>query len=136
MAFEIYLNFKNGQAMQAFETYEMLFDGIRHPQIMHYKDVPGMNVKPEEEDFILHAEMKLENINLNFSDVDSTVSYVKGTQVSIMYTCQSVADLEHKFEVLSKNGVVNVKPGKTFFAESYTEFEDQFGIPWQLIYIQ
>lgn len=135
MAFEIYLNFKNGEAQEAFETYEKLFAGKRNPNIMRYKNVPGMKVKPEEANYVLHAEMTLENMTINVSDVDQSTRYVKGTQVSIMYTCASVTDLEHKFEILSKGGQVNVKPEKTFFAESYTEFEDRFGIPWQLIYI-
>lgn len=135
MAFEIYLNFKKGQAIEALELYEMVFDGKRYPSIMRYKDVPDMNVKPEEEDYVLHAELMVGDMNINFSDVDDSMVYVKGTQVSIMYVCDSVIDLEHKFEALSKNGNIHVKPNRTFFAESYTEFEDQYGIPWQLIYV-
>ena len=136
MAFEIYFNFQKGQALEAFETYEKLFNGKRHPNIMRYKDYPDMHVKPEEKDYILHAEMTVGPMTLNFSDVDSSMAYSKGKQVSVMFTCDSVKDLEHKFEVLSKDGIVRVKPGKTFFAKSYTEFEDKFGIPWELIYIE
>jgi len=134
MAFEIYLDFTNGEANEAFETYEKLFNGKRHPHIMRFKDVPG-NYLEHEKEYFLHAEMMIENMNINFSDVPKHMTYTKGNQVSIMYTCQSVEDVLTKFNVLSQDGEVFTKPGKTFFAESYCHFVDKFGIPWQFIFL-
>ncbi len=136
MAFEIYLNFKDGQALPAMERYEEVFGGQRTMDVMYYKDGPGMNVKPEEENYVLHSELNIAGFTLNFSDVGASYEYLRGTSVSVLYTCESVEDLKNKFRLLSVGGQVSAKPGKTFYAESYTAFVDEFGIPWELIYIQ
>lgn len=135
MAFEIYLNFDNGQALAALETYERVFHGQREAGIFRYKDAPDASYDKKYENYIMHADMKLDNIVLNVSDVMEK-AYVKGSQVSILYTCDSTEEVERVFHELSKGGNVRVKPEKTFYAESYADLTDKFGIPWQLIYFK
>ncbi len=134
MAFEIYLNFSDGKAEEAIKLYEKVFNGKRHPDIMRFKDVEGFPLKPSEASYIMHAEMGIDNIVLNFSDVTDQTPYQRGNNISIMVTCDSSEKVEDIFNQLSIDGHVRTKPQETFFAEKYCEFEDRYGIWWQLIY--
>ena len=123
-----YLNF-NGNAGEAMRFYHAVLGGELNMQT--FKEAK-MAKTPEEEDRIVHATLKGENVALMASDgpMDKTVSF--GDNVHISLSGDDLQKFTAIFDGLSKGGKVDMPMAKQFWGDTFGMCTDKFGVHWMV----
>ncbi len=105
MLFVPYIMF-DGNAAEALSFYSEILGAENPPQIMHYSDAEGMEIPPEYEDKILHAELSFPGGMMYISDAfpGSKVSYTDS--ISFNLGPDSEETLRALFDSLSEGGTI------------------------------
>lgn len=131
MSLVVYFNF-DGNSKEAAEFYAEVFE-TEAPKIMHFGDMPGGPPMDEEtKKRVIHAEVKLPDTVLMFSDTMPGMPYQVGNNITLMYGCDSVEEVHKLFDRLKEGGTVNMELQETFFSKCYGNLTDRFGTIWQL----
>lgn len=133
-----YLNF-NGNCESAFHFYEKVF---KSPASFHrYGDMPSDDQELDEsiKKKVLNASISISNnLLLMGSDVIEGFGQPhvrKGNQSYIMLDFDNPTEATEIFKSLSTDAnLIEMPLERTFFAELYASFEDQFGIYWMIHY--
>ena len=128
-----YLNF-DGNCRDAMKFYERCFGG--ELSLVAFGDMQGPGAPPPGmKDRVMHARlMKGSDVILMASDTmpGQGLPYRQGTNFWIMVPCESTAEVDKLFAVLSENGRVTMPLQSTFWAARFGMLTDQFGIQWML----
>lgn len=87
-------------------------------------------------DRILHTELHSGPVVLMASDTMPGMPFLAGSNFSISISCDSLAEMERLFAVLSENGHVTMAMHDAFWGGRFGMLLDQFGISWMLSYRQ
>jgi PhnB protein len=129
-----YLSF-DGRCDEAIEFYKRAL-GAEVAMLVRFKDhpdpkPPGM-IKPETENKVMHARLRLGDSVVMISDGrcqgQPTFS---GTSLTI--AVKSDAEATRVFNGLADGGNVSMPLAKTFFSSSFGMVTDRFGVPWMVI---
>lgn len=123
----------SGNCLEAIQLYERAFP-ITHKEIMLYKDAPGnsgMTISPEMVDLVMHSTLTLCGTTFNMSDSMEDVS--AGNRVCFNVFLDSEEELQHAYDLLSRDGKVIQEIGPQFFSKLYTVVVDRYGIRWQMM---
>ena len=125
-----YLSFK-GDCEAAFNFYAQHLGG-KIDAMMPYAGSPmEVEVPADWHHKILHAHLTLDNWILMGSDcLPEQYEAPQGFSVSIQI--QDPTKAEHLFQVLAKNGTVQLPIHETFWATRFGMLVDPFGIPWMI----
>jgi PhnB protein len=131
----VYLNFM-GKTEEAFEFYRSVFGGEFEGGIARMKDVPGIELKPEERERVMHIALKIGNDMLMGTDALESHGHtlVVGNNVSISLHPDSKEEADRLFGALSAGGVVEMPMQDMFWGDYYGAFADKYGIRWMVNY--
>jgi len=128
-------------------TAYLFFDGTCAAALDFYKQAAGAVVgfaqtygaspaceqmPPEMHDKILHASFRIGDTTLMASDCPPGQA-AKFGGFGIAISVDSVAECESLFAAMSAGGQVFMPLASTFFAESFGQFVDKFGVSWMVI---
>lgn len=135
MRIQPYLNF-NGNCREAVEFYADVFK-TEKPRIMLFGDMPSNDGFPNSEEtknLVMHAEIKINDSTLMFSDVAPGMPFVVGNNISLTFMSSDIDEMKSIFNKLKSNGNVIMDLQETFWSKCYGFLTDQFGIGWQISY--
>ncbi len=133
MKTDLFLYF-NGNCREVVTFYKNVF-GLDEPKYMTYGEAPQNPEDPvskEDKERILYTSLKIGDMDMMFSDVPSSMQYVKGNNLSITLSTSDVNEIKRIFDAFTEGGRVDMELQKTFYSECYGMVTDQFGIQWQL----
>ena len=124
-----YLNVP-GNADRAIALYQRAL-GAKAEMVMRYGDVQGMEVPPEQRDYVMHATLDVAGSKLMISDArpDEAISSSTAVHVALHFT-GDLADVERKFAALAEGGEVTMPLTDTFWGARFGTLTDAFGIRW------
>ena len=137
MAVDVYLNF-NGNCREAVEFYSKVFK-TEEPQIMTFGESPpnpNFPLPEEAKNLIMHARITINGSTVMFSDTFPGSPFVVGNNISLAVMSSNIDDIKSYFEKLKENGKVGMELQETFWSKCYGMVTDQFGISWQLSYME
>lgn len=133
MTLKAYLNF-NGNCKEAVEYYAEIFE-TEKPVIMLFGDMPSNGDFPPSEEtknLVLHAEIKIKDSTLMFSDVLPGMNYIVGNNISLIFNGKDIDEIKSLYNKLQANGTVVMELQETFWSKCYGSVIDKYGIGWQL----
>lgn len=131
-----YLNF-NGNCEEAFKFYEKVFE-TENIGIHRYGDMPSNTEMSEEtKDKVLNMAIMLNDSTMILgSDIIEGFGQpfaTSGNQSYIMLDFDNSEETQKTYTALSENAkLIEMPLERTFFAELYAAFQDQFGIFWMI----
>lgn len=129
--------FYQGNCAEAFTFYQSVLGG--ELQLMRYSDAPpvpegqeecGGPMKPDFEDKIMHASLKLGDALLMASDDCMSTEPISG--VSISLALESEEEVRRVFDALAAGGKIDMPPGPTFWSPLFGMTKDRFGVSWMI----
>lgn len=135
MTIQPYLNF-NGNCREAVNFYADIF-GIQEPRIMSFGDMPSNEEFPiaeETKNLVMHAEIKVKDTTIMFSDVAPGMPFTVGNNISLIFSGTDIDELKALYDKLKDGGNVVMELQETFWSKCYGYVVDKFGIGWQLSY--
>ncbi len=129
-----YIDF-NGNALAAVNFYAEVF-GLEKPHFFLYKDVPTHSpTTPETENLIAHANLKIGDYTLMFSDTPPGKPVKIGENITLFVQFDDLDEQKAIYEKLKVNANIIIPLSETYWSKSYTYLIDQFEIGWQLDYV-
>ncbi|KAF0227650.1 MAG: hypothetical protein FD133_1039 [Erysipelotrichaceae bacterium] len=130
-----YIDF-NGNALAAVEFYTEVFK-LDKPKMFLYKDVPTHSpTTPETENLIAHANLKIGDFTLMFSDTPPGKPVKIGENLTLFVQFDNLDEQKAVYDKLKVNARVIIPLSETYWSKSYTYLIDQFEIGWQLDYVE
>lgn len=127
---EVYL-VTNGNGKEAVEFYK---DALNAEiiSVSYFKDnVP--NCPKEHEELVMNAQLKVGNQRLMISDENPEFEYKHGYNVTACIIVDKAEDAKSIYEKLSKDAKnINLELQETFWSPAYANFEDKYGMMWQI----
>lgn len=133
MTLQAYINF-SGNCREAVEYYADVFK-TEKPNIMLFGDAPtssGFSPDEASKNLVMHAELKINNSSIMFSDVPPGMPLVVGNNISLVIGIKDIDEMKSIFNKLKQGGFVVMELQETFFSKYYGFVRDKFGIGWQL----
>jgi PhnB protein len=123
-----YLNFRD-ETREAMEFYHSVFGGKL--TMATFQDFHASQ-DPSEDDKIMHAELKADNITFMAADTPNTMNYQPGTNFSMSLSGDNESQLRTYFENLSDGGTVTMPLEKAPWGDTFGMLTDQFGVSWMV----
>jgi PhnB protein len=135
MLVQAYINF-NGNCREAVEFYSEVFN-TEKPQIMSYGDMPPNEEFPiaeETKNLVMHAEIKLKESTIMFSDNPPDMPLVVGNNITLIINSKDMDEIKSMFNKMKLDGNVVMEIQETFWSKCYGYVIDKYGIGWQFSY--
>jgi PhnB protein len=131
----VYLNFM-GKTEEAFEFYRSVFGGEFEGGIARMKDVPGIELGPEDENKVMHVALRIGNDILMGTDAVESMghSLTIGNNISISLHPESKEEADRLFQALSDGGAVEMPIQDMFWGDYFGAFADRYGVRWMINY--
>ncbi|WP_079474518.1 VOC family protein [Marinococcus halophilus] len=124
-----YLTF-DGKAREAAAFYEKAL-GAEVIERQTYGEVEGMELPPGTESLIMHAYLKIKDMEIMLSDTlpgAPDQQQLSGSLVSIALSVNDASSAAKTFHALKPGGEIIMPLAETFFSSSYGQLKDQFGV--------
>jgi PhnB protein len=135
-----YLHFRDNSE-EAFNFYKSVFGGDFLMLQRHKEGPPGIKLKPEEENRILHVSLPVgKNVLMASDSIESMASSHDGWQLkpgnnfSLSVDAESKAEADRLHAALSSGGKVTMPMGDQFWGAYFGMCKDKFGIQWMISY--
>ncbi|MCL2624343.1 MAG: VOC family protein [Planctomycetaceae bacterium] len=134
-----YLSF-NGNCEAAFKFYQSVFGG--ELELFRFKDTPpaeegGYPIAESEKERVMHVSLPIGNhvvlMGCDTSDCSGPTANF-GDNIGLSICADSKEEALRIFNALSAGGKIVMPIEKTFWADLFGMFIDQFGIPWMVNY--
>lgn len=121
--------FFNGDAAAAIAFYESAL-GAKADGVMHWGDVPGMDVAPGNSKRVMHSQLFVGEGIIMISDGSpgEQVPFGRNCRVTLHYT--DVEDMTKRFDALAQGGEVTMPLADTFWGATFGMLTDKFGVAW------
>jgi PhnB protein len=130
MKVNTYVNFR-GTCSEAFGYYEQQL-GARIGMMMKHVQAPDQSpFGPEWKDKVMHATISIGDSELMGTDIPHAEPM---RSPYLMLTMDSDSEVERVFSALADGGQVFTPIQETFFASSYGQLRDRFGINWMILH--
>ena len=124
-----------GNCKNAIKLYERAFN-TKVDFILHYSDAKkedfNIELNENEKNYIYHAEMKIGNQRIMFSDV-MTFKIIQGNSIFLTITFETKEEVENTFNILKENGEILIPLRKTTYSSNVGTLIDKYGIRWGLM---
>lgn len=125
--------FFGGRCQEALDFYSATI-GAKIDMVMQFKDspdpVPADSIPPGFETKVMHSAFRVGNTVIMASDGCTEDAGFKGFSLSLSLPTE--ADTDRVFELLAKDGSVQMPLGKTFWSPRFGVLTDKFGIGWMV----
>jgi len=126
----VHLHF-DGRCWEALQFYEKCLGGKILFSMTWGESPAAKEVPADWGKKIIHASLEFDGHSLSADDAPPG-SYAKPQGFNIMLSYDETAKAEKIFKALSEKGKILMPFGKTFWAEGFGMFQDQFGVPWMI----
>lgn len=123
-----YLNFM-GQTKEAMQFYHSVLGGELNMQTYGES---GQSEKPEEKDFVMHAELKTDTFSFFAADGNEQHQVHMGDNVNMSLMGDDEELLTKYFNDLSEGGHVDMPLAKQFWGDTFGMLTDKFGVHWMV----
>ena len=132
MPVQTYLDF-DGRTEEAHAFYREVL-GAEVTEVIRFQDSPdgGMPVPPGGAQKILHSTFRINGTELMATDGACT-GHPQFKGVMLTLTTPTDAEALRLFNALAEGGEVRMPMGKAFFASSFGEVADRFGVSWMVL---
>lgn len=124
----------DGNAKEAISFYEKALDA-KVVMMQTFGEMPANPDFPLPEgakDRVSHANLKVGETDLMFSDTFPGQPVHSGNQVQICITTVTTERSEQIYEVLKEGGQIRMPLQETFWSPAYGIVTDQFGVTWNI----
>ena len=125
----------SGNCKNAIKLYERAFN-TKVDFILHYSDAKkedfNIELNENEKNYVYHAEMKIGNQRIMFSDV-MTFKIIQGNSIFLTITFETKEEVENAFNILKENGEILIPLRKTTYSSNVGTLIDKYGIRWGLM---
>lgn len=125
-----YLSFA-GNCEQALNRYKEIFRG-EIVFLQRFKDAPGMEISPDYQEKIMHAQFKFGDQIIYLSDVFEGEPVPDQSRILLNLNFDTKEEQKRVYDELKKDGQIKMKLEETFWNAIYGSVVDEFGIPWGL----
>lgn len=129
MSLSFHIDF-NGQCEEAFNFYSQHLGG-KIGTMLRVKDVPAPASSAAHGDKIVHANIRIDGVELAGADVDP-IHYERPKGFYVLIGVDSGARVRSFFGALRTDGHVVLSPQPTFWSPCYAIVVDRFGVPWKI----
>ena len=123
-----YLNF-NGNAAEAMKFYHSVLGGELAVQTF---GEAKMARSPSEENLVVHARLSSGAMTLMASDTHPSMKTTVGSNVHLSLMGGDGEKLTRIFNALAKGGKIDMPLAKQFWADSYGQLTDKYGVHWMV----
>ena len=120
----------NGQCEEAFNFYAEHLGG-KIGTMLRVKDAPIPASSASREDKIVHANIRIDGVELAGADVDP-IKYERPKGFYVLIGVDSETKVRSFFDALRTGGHVVLSPQITFWSPCYAIVVDRFGVPWKI----
>jgi PhnB protein len=124
----VYINLK-GTAKEALEFYKSIFGG--ELRLSTFKE-SGMEVKPEEENWLMHGQLTSGNKDIMISDTPSFMGNPVLGGFSMSLSGEEADELKGYWEKLSEGSKINQPLEQAPWGDTFGMLTDKFGIDWMV----
>lgn len=125
----------DGNASEAIDFYSKVLNA-KVLDITRFKDMPedpDFIIAEDVKELVLNASIELPNGDIfMFSDNMPGMPFVIGNQVTIALVYDEVEETRRVFELLSKEGTIEMELQETFWSPLYGNVTDKYGNQWQI----
>ena len=128
-----YINF-SGNCREAVMFYKEVFK-TDEPEIMTFGEMPedpSFSITDDIKDLVANAQMDIMGNLIMFSDMFPGMPLIKGNNITLIILHDDVEEIRRLFDLLSKDGTVEMSLQETFWTKAYGSLTDKFGIGWQM----
>ncbi|MGE5589402.1 MAG: VOC family protein [Bacillota bacterium] len=93
---------------------------------------PDQPLPPGVSDRVMHAQLKVGDTDLMFSDTFPGMPYQVGSNVTIAIITDDAATARRYFEALADGGRVDMPIQETHWSPAYGQLVDRYGVVWQI----
>ena len=131
MRLDVYLTF-DGQCEEAMTFYQSVLGGKIETMMKVAGSPAESQYPPEAKDYVLHAHLQLQNLNIMASDAPPAL-YSKPAGMQIVIEPDETGEAERIYAALSEGGAIEHEMTATFFAKRYAMFADRLGVRWMIV---
>lgn len=121
----------DGNCEAAFSYYAKVLGGRIDMMMTHDSAPASMQVAPDWQKKIMHAQITIDDEVLMASDAPPG-HFSKPQGFSVSLRVAEPAEAERVFQALAEAGSVTMPIAQTFWARRFGMCVDQFGIPWMV----
>jgi len=123
-----YLNFM-GQTAEAMKFYQSVLGGELNMQT-YGQAMP--DTKPEEKEYIMHAELKNDALTFMAADGNSEHQVHMGDNINMSIVGTDEALLTKYFNGLAEGGKIDMPLEKQMWGDMFGMLTDKFGVHWMV----
>jgi PhnB protein len=123
-----YINLK-GTAKEALEFYQSIFGG--ELRMSTFKEA-GMQVNPEEENWLMHGQLTAGNKDIMISDTPSFMGTPVLGGFSMSLSGEEAEELKGYWDKLSEGAKINQPLEQAPWGDTFGMLIDKFGIDWMV----
>ncbi|MBY0537373.1 MAG: VOC family protein [Chitinophagaceae bacterium] len=129
---QVYLNF-NGNCKEALQFYHAELGGSLSIQVL--ADQKESSQFPDElREKVVQGKLVLDTWTIFGTDLLDEKIYIKGTNISLLLSFQSKAELLERYQSMSKHGTQHAPPHSPDEQTCVGSFTDPYGVQWILQY--
>jgi PhnB protein len=128
MKLNVYINL-NGKAKEALEFYHSIFGGELNTTT--FKE-GGMQVKPEEENLLMHGQLTFGDKDIMISDTPSYMGSPELGGFSMSLSGEEANELKQYWNKLSEGGKINQPLEQAPWGDTFGMLTDKFGVDWMV----
>ncbi len=117
------------EALEAAEFYIKLFDHSSIDSVVTLNDTPSDTPSGSAESIVFTLAGQ------TFMSISAGPTFKLNPSVSLQVICNTLAEVNHLWKQLSKNGSILMPLDSYPFSEKYGWTEDKYGLSWQIIYL-
>ncbi|WP_432664167.1 VOC family protein [Wukongibacter baidiensis] len=121
----------SGNCEEALNFYKEVLNG-EIVFLQRYKDAVGMPVADEDKEKVLHAQLEFGENKLYFSDSNKHQPLKVGNNVSLTLEFEDEGEQQRVFDLLAKDGQVQMPLEDQFWGAKFGSVIDKFGFYWSL----
>ena len=123
----------SGNCEEALDFYKEVLNG-EVVFLQRYKEAVGMPVADEDKEKVLHAQLVFGENKLYFSDSGAHQPVKVGNNVSLTLEFEDGEEQQRVFDLLAKEGQVQMPLEDQFWGAKFGSVIDKFGFYWSLNY--
>lgn len=121
----------NGSCRAAFAAYQRILGGQILTMLTYGETPMATRVAPELQTRILHATLRLGDIDLTGVDVPAA-DYKSPQGFFVTLTVGDAVEAKRIFDALAEEGQVQLEFQSTFWSAGFGVLVDRYGIPWEV----
>ena len=124
----------DGRAREAVGFYQQAFDAtvVGMQTFGEMPSDPNHPVPDTAKDLILHALLKIGDMEIMLSDTFPGTPFQPGNHINIAFVTDNIDRARKVFDALAEGGHISMPFQQTFWSPGFGQLTDRFGVIWQI----